>query len=237
MVPLEPPSEYTHHRRRSDGALPQPTWVAVPAFPAYITPPMYSQPLPAQPKHQLHPLLSGEGPGGLPLLFDLSLHSFKAARLTGAGGSHGVALSKEELSQLATHPPVKRMTITCEAIPKWPIELNPPEEKSKFLTIPFASHDVPITLGDVLIAIHKELQRPITHVDWAKLSQEDMTKVARAYTRRCRTFPSVEAFERSQGVRRVDYLFDNYMFKGLMRSKTGQEDYEKLKLLIGPRQS
>ncbi|KAJ8483017.1 hypothetical protein ONZ51_g4983 [Trametes cubensis] len=97
----------------------------------------------------------------------------------------------------------------------------------------YPSTTPPITVYDVLMAIHRTVQRQISHVDWARLSQSDMRAISAAYTRRCRTFPSAAAFEEAQGVRRVDYLRDNYMFRGLVRANS-KDGFSKMKLLVGP---
>ena len=43
----------------------------------------------------------------------------------------------------------------------------------------------------------------------------------------------LQAFEDAQGVRRVDYLVDQYMFRGIMRESV-QDGFSKMKLLVGP---
>ena len=76
------------------------------------------------------------------------------------------------------------------------------------------------------------LQRRIGQGEWVRLSTREMNQVSAAYSRRCRTYPSVEAFEEAQGVRRVDYLLDNYMFRGLVRANP-QEGFARMRLLVG----
>ncbi|EMD40404.1 hypothetical protein CERSUDRAFT_80076 [Gelatoporia subvermispora B] len=222
--------------RRSDGALPPPQWGYGPAMPAWIMPPMQYG---AYPTTQIHPLLDGEPADGPLLLFDISRSAFQPRRLSSPGQANGAPLSLDELGQQATHPAVTRMTITCDIIKQWPITLEAFDRerpRSPYLDVPIPSRDsnVPITVGDVLVAIHRSLQQRISHVDWARLSQSDAADVARAYTRRCRTYPSAEAFEAAQGVRRVDYLLDKYMFKGLKRVHRNG-NLEELKLIVGKR--
>lgn len=221
----------THHRRRSDGALPQPAWVAYSPYPTLVQPMIYQNP-PTAP-HQFHPMLNGESGLSPLLIFDLSLNTFTPYRISAPGETTGSTLSLDQLGEQATYPGVKRMTITCDEIPQWPIVLEP-QTRSRLDYLAVPSISAPITLGDVLIAIHRSLQRQITHVDWARLSRADEVEVARAYTRRCKTFPSAEAFEVSQGVRRVDYLRDRYMFKGLVRT-SHDGGFEHAKLLVGRR--
>lgn len=129
------------------------------------------------------------------------------------------------------------MVITCDDVPQWKVVLEPCNERPSnngYLTVPSDDTLKPITVNDVLVAIHKMFQRQIRHRDWVALSQDKATAVARAYTRRCRTFPTTQAFEESQGVRRVDFLEDRYMFKGLVRQR-GEQGFENLRLLVGKR--
>lgn len=233
MTALPPPAYPGHHRSGSDSNLAAPAWAAGAAYPMYTSPWMYPSPRPSQ---QLHPLLNGEQRGGPPIAFDLSLHDFRVMHLSASGQPMGTGLNVDELAQPATHPGIRKMTITCDAIPQWPLKLEPHErDRGSFLTIPFVSRDdAPITLGDVLITLHRHLQQRITQVEWKRLNPSEEVAVSRAYTRRCRTYPSVEALERNQGVRRVDYLLDKYMFKGLVPAGSSQDGYEKVKLVVGP---
>lgn len=230
VVPLVPPPAPTHHRRYSDGVLPQPTWIQVPTW---LVP---YPPAPPQPQPQLNPLLNAEGGRQPPLVFDLSFYAYEPRRAAAsAGGAGGSLLSADELSQTASYPGVTRMVITCDEVPDWRIVLEPYKERpsnSGYLAVPTPNAPVaPITVNDVLRAIHQYLQRQITHADWYKLPQDRATAVARAYTRRCRTFPTTQAFEESQGVKRVDYLENKYMFRGLVRER-GEQGFEHLRMLV-----
>ena len=242
MVPLPaqaPMPAFTHQRRRSDTCLPLPAWVT---YPTMLHPATFQSPQPAPAAHpQIHPLLDGETAAGPKLLFDLSYHTFSPQRITSYNQTSGTPLTLEELLQPATHPPVRRMTIRCELVPDWPIVLEPhttsrdrSRERSPFLSVSAReAQDAPITVYDVLMAIYRTLQRRITQTDWARLSTRQVTAISSAYTRRSRTYPSVQAFEDAQGVRRVDYLVDQYMFRGIMRESV-QDGFSKMKLLVGP---
>ena len=237
-VAVGPPPGYAPHRRRSDTSVPggHPAWLSMPAWMVY---PQYAQPVPAPPPSQFHPLLNGEG-GNRPLLFfDLSVHAFNPVRISSHGQTTGTSLTLDELSQQATHPGVTRIKIVCDAISQWPIVLEPQHDRpstsgSGYLSVPAASSYGPITVGDILVAIHRVMQTQISHRDWVRLSAEQESSIARAYTRRCRTFPSAEEFEARQGVRKVDYLLDRFVFRGLTR--IGRDDgFETVRLLVGPR--
>ncbi|KAI0757998.1 hypothetical protein C8Q74DRAFT_1319904 [Fomes fomentarius] len=244
-----PMPAFTHHRRRSDTCLPQPAWVAYPAVvqpmaqpmahPMVYPNPAYQNPTPPR---QIHPLLDGETMAGPKILFDLSLHAFSPQRVTNYRQTSGTPLTLDELLEPATHPPVYHMKISCDLLPDWPIVLEPhtttrerERERSPFLSVSQReSEESPITVYDVLMAIYRTVQRRIGQTDWAKLSKRQMNAVSAAYTRRCRTFPSAQAFEEAQGVRRVDYLLEDYMFRGIMR-ENARDGFAKMKLLVGAR--
>lgn len=229
--PVGPPQGYTHQRRRSDSMLPAPAF----AMPTWVIYPTQTQA--PSPPPQLNPLLSAEYPNQSQVLFDLSLNHYDPQRLAQPGRSAPTSLSREEMSQPACWPGVTRMEITCDELPGWKVILEPYQERpsnSGYLTVPADEVNTPISVNDVLFAIHRFLQRQITHRDWVELSSDRATAVARAYTRRCRTFPTTQQFEESQGVRRVDYLENKYMFKGLVRHR-GEQSFEKLRLLVGKR--
>ena len=88
----------------------------------------------------------------------------------------------------------------------------------------------PITLGDILVAIHQKMHQRITHNDWGRLSMSEEAHISRAFTRRCRResmrneggFSSnMELPERQQGVKVVDFLLERHIFRGLVRSEDG----------------
>jgi len=188
-VPLAP----SHTRRHSFGNGNRPPW-----------------PYQASPQHfQIHPLLNGEAYGS-EFYFDIANPAF--APLRRVGPNHTTMVSVEELREPATFPTITRMRITHDAIPQWPIDLE----------LVHGEYDIsgalPITVGDVLWLIHSSLHRQISHSDWAQLSQSEETAIARAYTRRYRSIPSSAQLEASQGVKRIDYLMDRHVFRGLVRA-------------------
>ena len=227
-----PPQYPLHRRRQSDTALQQPAWI-YPTWMVYPQVPAVQQ----QPRHTIHPLLNGEHSDGPLLLFDLSSSLFQPVRTTSHSATSGLPLSQDELSQTATYPSATRMIITCDELPDWRVTLEPQNSShdNRFLAVPHGGNNgstAPITVYDVLFSVHRMLQRQVTHREWYDLSQTESTAVARAYTRRCRAVPNTRAFEESQGIRRVDYLKDKFMFKGLVR-RAGEPGFEHVKLLVG----
>ncbi|EGO04137.1 hypothetical protein SERLA73DRAFT_175920 [Serpula lacrymans var. lacrymans S7.3] len=203
---LSIPQQPNHNRRHSFGHHYTPWTGAPPGSP-------WSH-RPSSPHFQIHPLLNGEAPRS-DFYFDLASPSFTPMRWISPGQS--VVVSWEELRQPATYPSITSMRITHPAIPKWPIDLEYHYDNSGSSYT--ATAPLPITLADVLQAIHYALHKQISHRDWAELTLSEETAIARAYTRRCRSVPSSAQVEASQGVKRVDYLKDKFMFRGLVRAQ------------------
>jgi len=90
----------------------------------------------------------------------------------------------------------------------------------------------PISLGDVLVAVHMHMQRQISHADWGKLTQKEMVSVGRAYTERCRVAAQGTAeHELAQGVKRVDFLLGRTKMVGLVRQQP-VDGWEIMKLRL-----
>jgi hypothetical protein len=85
---------------------------------------------------------------------------------------------------------------------------------------------MPISLGDVLVSLHRAMHERISHADWETLTEEDAQIVTRERCRaeaiRSRVPPPQlrdrEVAERNQGVKRVDFLLGKTVFKGLVRA-------------------
>jgi len=196
-----------------------------PLIPSYAHVPT-GYPVPAQPApFHIHPFLNGEIPRS-DFIFNLPSRSFSPSRFVGLGQT--APLSPEELSQPATYPPISHLTITCDAIPQWPIQLAY-NTYTNTAPITLGYSPPPITLGDILGAIHKFLHTRITHADWAQLNTNDEIAVARAYTKRCRSSPHTEDLQRTQGVKRVDFLLERVWFKGLLRDR---DRWDRMKMVI-----
>lgn len=227
---LQTPTSPFHNRRHSWGnsTQQQPIWSSFTPPQAPVSPFLYG---PQQPQFLIHPLLNGEAfrpDFGL----DLSCPTFRPLRYMGPGQTAVLGLA--EMRETATYPAVTRMRITSDAIPQWPIELEytPYDVHGEHLSLPSMDGTIPpITLGDVLFAIHRSLHTQISHLDWGRLTMSEEIAIARAYTRRCRSIPSVAQLEASQGVKRVDFLLDRFMFRGLVRAP-GSEGFDEYKLIV-----
>ncbi|THV02865.1 hypothetical protein K435DRAFT_775321 [Dendrothele bispora CBS 962.96] len=184
-------------------------------------PQIYGNPLtPSQ--FDLHPWLNAQTFTG-EFLFDLSAHNFNPLQLVGHNQTVPVPL--EWLMMPATRPPINRLRVVCDLLPQWPIDVewnsaNATSPGVVSIGSPFGSPDPnatpPITLSDVLFTIHRSLHTRISHSDWAKLTLQEETAVARVYTKRCKAMGSLEAVERAQGVKRIDFLLGKVWFRGLV---------------------
>ncbi|KAJ8515482.1 hypothetical protein ONZ45_g7085 [Pleurotus djamor] len=247
-TPFIPPSPFLgpqpmdyYQRRHSFGAQgqAQPTWASPgPAWSPYRTPttPLYQtspwqQPVqpPVQPViFQLHPWLNGECPRP-DFIFDISSPTFNPLRLVAPGQS--APISWEDLRQPATHPPITKLTITCDRIPQWPIllEFNPHFGMGRHGEHLPPHAAPPISIYDILMGVYQTLNQRVSHIDWAKLSMSEEKAISRAYAHRCRRGGTTEMIERANGVKRVDFLLDKVFFKGLVRDGEG---WDKMKLIV-----
>ncbi|KAJ7827732.1 hypothetical protein B0H13DRAFT_2119119 [Mycena leptocephala] len=150
---------------------------------------------------QIHPWLSGDS---LSHGFSFDLASAQFSPMWGVRGStRCVQLTGAELRQPAFHPPLTSLRIVHPQIPYWPIDLTLPAGFP-------APEAPPISMGDVLVALHLSLHQSITQRDWARLGFQEEQAVTRAYAKRC----GRSAEERMRGVKRVDFLTERTMFKG-----------------------
>lgn len=185
---------------------------------------------------QIHPLLNGET-GTPSLSLNLADPRFEPYRILPTPSREAVILTHQEAAQPATYPPCYRLRIKIERTPQWPIELqyNYRQTSSSLgLFSPSSSSGVeaippqaPITVGDVLIMIHRSMQTPISHLDWGRLTASEQAAVTRAYARRVAGNPG----EAQVGVKRVDFLLDRYMFRGMVRRR-GNEGWEVFRLIV-----
>ena len=167
----------------------------------------------------IHPFLNGETPKP-DFMFNLTspLH-FSPMRII-----HGlsVPLSAEVLAQPAMHPTIYYLRIVCDETPDWQITLKfDPNSYREHTGTTSPYYVPPISLGDVLSAIHRTLQEQITHADWARLDITKQNKVNQAYINRCKATPTMESLLKGQGVKKVDYLLDKVWFKGLVGTDNG----------------
>ncbi|KAJ7099544.1 hypothetical protein B0H15DRAFT_820654 [Mycena belliarum] len=234
ISPFIPPSllpAYLDHQPAAQNVWGSTAWY--PQAPPYTAPPFSAPPqtfsassyvsgYPQFPGSlQIHPWLNGDAPSQ-EFVFDMSITAFDPRRFVGPG-QQPVPLSIADYQAPAFFPPITKLRIICDMIPNRPIDLV-------FGAGGYGGAPPPITLGDVLVAIHRKMHQRITHQDWERLSMSEEARVSRAFIQRCRIesmrheggFRSDSDLpERQQGVKVVDFLLGRYMFKGLTRSEDG----------------
>jgi len=173
---------------------------------------------------QVHPWLNAENPQNN-LMLDLALPNFSPMRLVAPG--QPIPLTLADVQEHAFYPPLTRLRIVCDLIPQWPVEL----EYAPGNGFDAGAPPPPITVGDVLLAVHQLLHQRITHLDWATLTPSQEHAVSKAYTRRCRAVPNLEILQRNEGVKKVDFLLGRVMFRGLLRAD-GWDGNRTMKLVV-----
>ncbi|KAF8142249.1 hypothetical protein K438DRAFT_1442646, partial [Mycena galopus ATCC 62051] len=172
---------------------------------------------------QVHPFLNGDAPSPI-FHFDLAPLQFAPIRLINPNVNppQTAQLSAAEIREVAFDPPLTTVRILHPRIPFWPVDLALPA------TAQSPGQGIPISLGDVLVALHRSLHVRISHADWATLAPADAELVTAAFTQRCRAeavrsgvprsqLRDREVKEREEGVKRVDFLCGRTAFKGLIR--------------------
>ncbi|KAJ6559454.1 hypothetical protein DFH09DRAFT_514749 [Mycena vulgaris] len=175
----------------------------------------------------IHPWLNGDAPSPV-FHFDLAPGDFAPLRLVSANPPQSAFLGAAEFSEPAFHPPLTALRIFHPRLPFWPVDLYLPAD------FPADAAPPPISLADVLVALHRALHQRISRADWATLSPADEAAVARAFAHRCRAeavrsgvppanLRDREVAERNEGVKRVDFLLGKTVFKGLVRAPEDPE--------------
>lgn len=205
--------------------------------PRLVLPDWMMHPDSTSPAYQFNPLLVGDSHQQTLIVVDMrvSSYTFEPKRLASPGATTGDALHKEELSQPAAYPGVTEMSVTCDELPHWKMELKSAVDPapSVFYSVEERrEHIPPLTVHDVLLGIQRSVRSSVSHEEWDQLSADQQKSIADAYIRRCRANPETKVFEESQGVRRVDYLLDKHFFKGLVLPK-GPEQFKNVKLIVG----
>ncbi|KLO18335.1 hypothetical protein SCHPADRAFT_993568 [Schizopora paradoxa] len=156
-----------------------------------------------KPSSHLHPSLQYKRQI-VPLLWDMSEEPTPQS----VRALDGSALDWRCLSTPATDPHCKFMRIQCLGFNFWyPLEFNSRDNIGR---------PIAISTLDVLVAIYKYLQMPLTPLEYDRLGTMPglQEEVARAFYGRCSRRPSAR-LEHTQGLKRIDCLLGNTVFFGL----------------------
>lgn len=152
----------------------------------------------------LHPLLSYHSRQPTALVCDLRIRPGPESGMQiKALGRPANAL---DLYQLATSPPTYRPILIWHPKLPWKLRIEP-------------ANPIGITIQDVLTGVYEQLRIPITQDDYytVGLVSEDRELISGVFHERC----SGAAGEVLGGVRRVDFLGQEFCFVGLSRSRNG----------------
>ena len=202
-----PPRRPQRRRSRSDaGYFDQPQVVNINNG-YWVSPALTYSPLPpATPQLAIHPYLDGSAPRG-DIFFDLTAPSFAPMRRL--SNNQYIFITHEELSQVATEPPIHATQLRSDLIPSWPIDIVY-NTMDRYSAIP-----PPLKVGDILSAIYRALNMRISASTWEQLHPQEAGMVTRAFTTRCRSMGHMEMAVRSDGVKRVDFLQGKRWFRGI----------------------
>ncbi|KAH9848758.1 hypothetical protein C2E23DRAFT_842446 [Lenzites betulinus] len=161
-------------------------------------------PLPGAPV-QVHPVLACTPGFGAPLTWDLAelVESVLVRTSTALR-----PLSEHLVAEAATVPKLASITIVCDRLP-WSITVAPKQDA------PWAAPYV--TVGDVLFTLYRTLRLGVTAAELATVDPASHQRVHAAYVKRCERVQHRDqrAAEMNKGAKRVDFLCDARMFKGL----------------------
>ncbi|KAJ7435665.1 hypothetical protein B0H11DRAFT_1755802, partial [Mycena galericulata] len=167
---------------------------------------------------RLHPWLNGYAPSPT-FYFDLAPPQFAPQCLV---NGNRVLLSPQDMGELAFHPPIAALRIVHPRMPFWPVDLVLPAELA-------TQASRPISLGDILVSLHRTMHQRISAADWYALPAGEVNAVTETFTHRCRmeairsaVMPAQlrdrEIMERRNGVKRIDFLLRKTVLKGLVKA-------------------
>ncbi|KAG9310055.1 hypothetical protein JVU11DRAFT_10098 [Chiua virens] len=171
---------------------------------------------PAPQDVRLHPRLQHRCNGPQPIFFDIALGPKMITHMT--RDSAKAPLDPVHFAQPATHPAVTHMrieTVSEDPLPHfpWPIEITNAQG---------------ITCGDVFDAITRKFMEHVSEDEYGSWTPHRKTSAARGYHRRVRTLPDAtkpgEVPNTAIGLRRLDYIGERVVFRGLEQAASMLED-------------
>jgi len=159
----------------------------------------------------LHPNSRRIGAKQPHLIYDLRDFPEKALVNT----RQAVPLSEAHLDAPITSPPTNQIKVISRAFP-WEIDVES------------SSDNVPVTVADLIHAVHETLQKHITGSEWWIVTDQVREKVSAQYVKNCdrssagnpRRYEVEKPRDKSEGLRRVDWLLDHIVMTGLERDDT-----------------
>ncbi|KDQ58466.1 hypothetical protein JAAARDRAFT_57398 [Jaapia argillacea MUCL 33604] len=153
----------------------------------------------------IHPLLQYSQLTGQPSLIQWDVRQPPATSVHDSpSGRHRGRLPTETLAAFATKPPTAQIIITCGILPysHWTATAHNPRG---------------VTVLDVLQSIYNSLRHPIRWEEWNGIGKSEQDRASAAFDVRWRNARD-PGYERSRGVRRIDFLTHSFKFSGLSPS-------------------
>jgi len=141
--------------------------------------------------------------GHPPLYFDLAVDFDDENNLCFVNVYPHRPLNEKERRKTASD--VEQMVIRCEGLPKW----------AQWHVVVDCAKDNVIHCGDVFQEIHKTFNQPMTKAELACISATEKRACEKAFEKRCENNAGLTAWNKRQGMKRVDYLRDKTIFNGL----------------------
>lgn len=174
--------------------------------------------LPQQPQYQpqtpvlidiLHPSSRRTGAKGHHLIYDI--RDFPEKAMVSTRPTY-MGLSEQHIDAPLTNPPTTKLRVISKAFP-WEIEVESQDET------------LPVTVGDLITTVHETMQKLISSSEWWIVTDSVREKVSAAYVKNCdrssagnpRRYEVEKPREKTEGLRRVDWLLDNVVMNGLER--------------------
>jgi hypothetical protein len=112
-------------------------------------------------------------------------------------------LTPKELNKTACD--VEQMVLQCEGLPKW----------ARWHVSVNCSKDNIIRCMDVFREIHRTFNEPLTPGELARIPASEKRACERVFEMRCENNSGLTAWNKRQGMKRVDYLQGRTIFNGL----------------------
>jgi hypothetical protein len=112
-------------------------------------------------------------------------------------------LSANDLNKTACD--VEQMILRCDDLPKW----------AKWHVVVNCAKDNLIHCGDIFKEIHKTFNQPMTEGEIACIPPSEKRACERVFESRCERNAGLTAWNKKQGMKRVDYLRGKTFFNGL----------------------
>jgi hypothetical protein len=113
-------------------------------------------------------------------------------------------LTAKDLNKTACD--VEQMIILCDDAPKW---------ATWRVTVNCSPKDHLIHCGDIFRAIHKTFNTVMSTIEISWITPQERDACDEAFDKRCRRSAGLTAWNKKQGMRRVDYLRGKTLFNGL----------------------